>query len=179
MSTLVKRAAHELCIPVVPTLVTITPPEQKVKIPRRLRHAFKDYAIEDWCQRLAPTDRQKARHALMILEVHHIVPRFLGGGNDFPNLALVEPTTHKLIHQDIDSKIIGMKHGDQRVIDLPTMPMQLVWGLNKTALLRWRHINSEQRRILQEAIASAPTPSRPCSGTPIPANDREALPFAA
>ncbi len=179
MSNLFKRTANELCIPVVPTLVTMIPPVQKVKIPRRLRHAFKEYAIEDWCQRLAPADRQKARNALMILEVHHIVPRFLGGGNDFPNLALVEPNTHKLVHQDIDSKIIGMKHGDQRVIDLPSMPTQLVWGLNKAALLRWRHINSDQRRILQEAIAAAPSPTRPCSGTPMPANDREIMPMAA
>ncbi len=179
MSNLFKSTASELCIPVVPTLVRLTPPHEKVKIPRRLRQAFKDYAIEDWCQRLAPAERQKARNALMIMEVHHIVPRFLGGDNAFPNLALVEPTTHKLIHQDIDSKVIGMKLGEQRVIDLPSMPKLLVWGLSKSALLRWRHINSAQRKILYEAIAGSPSPTRPCSATTMPANDREILPMAA
>lgn len=61
-------------------------------------------------------------------QVHHIVPRELGGGNDFNNLALVRGPFHKLIHKYIDRQH-RMKFGETGELLIPRLPGK-VWTYN-------------------------------------------------
>ena len=146
-----KGTADALCLPVFPLSVQLAP--HKTPMPERLRQDFKHYAIEDWCQRVDGKDRKLVREAFRILEVHHVLPRYLGGTNEYPNLALVEPKLHRLIHQDIGQQTRSMKPGETHDILLPALPLQLVWGVDARALRRWRHISPKQRVIIQTGVA--------------------------
>jgi hypothetical protein len=164
MSVQFKCAAAELCMPVVPLLVQLATPAKKSVLPQRLKQAFKDYAIEDWCQRVDGADRKMMREALRVLEVHHILPRFLHGQHHAGNLALVESTKHSQIHDFINEQTRGMVVGKPRLIELP-VDEGLVWGLNPAAFKRWRHLGQRQREVLYAAM-QAPSHHRGTGGIP-------------
>ena len=71
---------------------------------RSLSADFKNYAIGETLN-----DRKLygdgVRNALPLdshtYQTHHIIPRMLGGNNDFSNLTLVHPRLHKAIHKYI------------------------------------------------------------------------------
>lgn len=61
------------------------------------------------------------------LEIHHIQPLSLGGGNEWRNLVLVPSHIHEHIHDYIDSQIIGMRIGEQRTIKIPMLSKEKMW----------------------------------------------------
>jgi len=61
-------------------------------------------------------------------QVHHIIPVRFGGTNILENLALIDPSLHKMIHDIIGDQTRGMHTGDERKVKLPYMK-GFVWGL--------------------------------------------------
>ena len=140
--------------------VMILCPEEKIKVPKRLKNAFKDYAIEEWCQQVEGDDRKFARKALHdIMEVHHIIPRFLGGENR-ENLALVEPLYHVSIHYNINKQLFNIRDKEIRKVSIP-IQQGLVWGVDSSAVERWTHISIKQRDLLKSVIYYNSKQNRP------------------
>lgn len=109
--------------------VILLPPEEKAVVPRSLRDEFKEFAIAMACHGHNQRNRQFIRAKLDRYQVHHVVPRSLGGQH-YGNLALVEPVLHTLIHHQINGEIKGMAVGDTRLIVVPRYQGP-VWGMNK------------------------------------------------
>lgn len=56
-------------------------------------------------------------------QVHHVVPRQVGGGNEFENLVLIKNSPdHKLLTAQQNSLLRGLKPGDSFDVNLPTVP---------------------------------------------------------
>lgn len=62
------------------------------------------------------------------LDIHHILPIALGGGNDWCNLCLVPKDLHEVIHEYINEQLDGMNTGDVREINLPILSTRKVWN---------------------------------------------------
>ena len=61
-------------------------------------------------------------------QAHHIMPIFLGGKNEWGNLALVEPRTHKWLHEVIDEQLGCYHPYDQKWVRIPYL-IGRVWEL--------------------------------------------------
>lgn len=89
------------------------------------RNEFRAKAIETYVTQLPMPLRVEAQKLLMRhwYEIHHIVPRMLGGTNDISNLALVQRMDHDRAHEMIDRQTKGMQPGETREINLPWDPI--------------------------------------------------------
>ena len=119
----------------VPVVVRVVPLEDRVKTTGTLRKAFRHLAEELTVQPFKGYDRVILRRALRGFEVHHALPRMLGGKDDYSNLTLCDPVFHKKLHEIIDAQIVGLKTGEERLIYLPACPSK-VWGLDADSIAR-------------------------------------------
>jgi len=87
----------------------------------RLKFIFKAYREYIWrTYGKAPIEAldQQWDH----MEVHHIKPLSLGGGNGWKNLAVLHPAVHRAVHDVIGIQARGIRPGESRVVFIPGPP---------------------------------------------------------
>lgn len=65
------------------------------------------------------------------IEIHHILPVALGGGNEWQNLCLIDPELHKAVHEYIDEQLEGLQAGGVACVRIPIISRNKFWGLHR------------------------------------------------
>jgi hypothetical protein len=134
-------------------LITPTPFANRAASSRRLRHAFRELAIELEAIKYVPEDRAIIREALKGFHVHHILPRSLGGVDILENLVLIEPNLHSTVHTLISERAKdALKEDPERpVISLP-IPRGKVWGFERESVHHLWQLTVKKQQRLREVM---------------------------
>lgn len=103
------------------------PEPWRVPTSDEIKQNFKESAISAASSGLSEPAKKLMRKKLEAYDVHHIKPLAFGGRNA-GNMALVDPTLHQIIHDQIDGQTKGMKDFDSATITL-SVRKGTVWHL--------------------------------------------------
>ncbi|MCB9978308.1 MAG: HNH endonuclease [Rhodospirillales bacterium] len=101
---------------------------------------FAEQAIESLSDFFHKSARRTVIEYCLSFQVHHIMPISLGGNNEEENLALVEPSLHRRIHEYITRQTSGMEMGEERPILLP-FSAERIWGMGMDGERRLWNMN--------------------------------------